>query len=143
MGTLSDAEQAQLTALMTKAAAPDPDPVEAEPVIVVVEAPEPAEAPVPTGPPEPAETAADLVIAEAVADTIRIDAQAEASIRVMTAEHELAEQREERMSAELAEVIPDPTSILDDVLGPVEAALDPDSAPAPGHWFFRKLGGRK
>lgn len=139
---LTPAEQAQLAALTAKAAEPEdaPEPVVVEPVVVVVE-PEAPEAP-------EVESESDVVIAAAVAQTIVIDAQAEADIRRMTAEAELRESEREAEHERTAELfsedtIPDPANVLDDVMGAVEDAIpEPDLAPRPGHWFFRPLRGK-
>lgn len=136
---LSPAEAAQLSALMAKQAEPEPEP--AAPVVVVVEAPEiEVEAPeMETAAPE---SESDLVIAGAVAQTMVIDAQAEADIRRMTAAHTL-DQAARADEVEPLDVIEDPIDVIDEILGTVEDALpEPDVSPISGHWFYRPLGRR-
>ena len=91
----------------------------------------------------PRAVAAAVVLAEAEGQARVIEAQTEAQIRLMDHEHELRESAEDRHHERMAELAPDPSSIIDEVLGPVEDALDLDTKPAPAHWFFRPIRGRK
>lgn len=140
---LTPEEQAQLAVLTAKAAAPEPEGN----TTVVVQVEQPDTHTEPDGdeapPPSPAVDAAAVALAEAEGQARVIEAQTDAQIRLMDHAHELDEQREERHHERMAELAPDPSSIIDEVLGPVEDALDLDTKPAPAHWFFRPIRGRK
>ena len=96
---LTPAEQAQMAALVAKAAEPEPMvDVDPEPVTVVVEAAEPTPAAMPEMEPE-----TDVVFAAAVAQTLVIEAQADADIRRERATADLREAAEGLAAASGAE----------------------------------------
>ena len=88
----------------------------------------------------------DVVFAAAVAQTLVIEAQADADIRRERATADLREaerqaEHDRMMELEGAEPELDPSTVLDDLMGTVEEAIpEPDLAPRPGHWFYRPLG---
>lgn len=140
---LTPEEQAQLALLTAKAVEPEPS----SDTTVVVSVEQPAAHQEPDGdeqPAAPVESQADIIVAEAVAQTIVIDAQAEADMRREAHAAELRRQEEERWHGQAVEAAEaaaelDPETILDSVMGPIEEAVS-DTAPAPSHWFFRKWG---
>lgn len=140
---LTPEEQAQLALLTAKAA--EPEGGDSTTVVVQVEQPDAhAEPGGDERPPAaPVVDPAAVVLAEAEGRALVIEAETDAQIKLMDHAHELDEQREERHHERMAELVPDPSSIIDEVLGPVDAVLDVDTKPKPAHWFFRPLRGEK
>jgi len=138
---LTPDEAAQLARLQAKATEPDDAPTS---VVVVVENEAP-EAPEPAPVPPPVESQADVVLAGAQAQALVIDAQTDAEIRLMDHQAELRAREDERLAALIGERPDEPEAlnVVDELLGPVEAALEVDTAPAPSHWFFRPRWGRR
>lgn len=142
---LTPEEAAQLAYLQAKQT--EPDGSDAPPVIVVVEGDEHHEPDADNAAPAPApapESEADVEIARAIGQTMVIDAQTEAQLRLMDHEAELRRQEDARLADLMAaEPDADPASLVDAVLGTVEDAVDAvDTPPAPSHPWFRNWSRR-